>query len=204
MTGPLRAAVIRLGAGTVAGAGAGLVAFLLLFRVAGVPGPLPWGHVLLVAIMSSAILALVHAERHETAVLLIVAVAGLQCALAVGARGRPGWTWTDAVLSTAGSVVLGGALFAASVIWDRLASAGIGPSKSLFLGPLIGGACLAVTPLTRPSASAAEIIPALWMGAFLGMVVGDGVGLGVELADLADSIAAQRRAGRPPATSLMQ
>ena len=71
------------------------------------------------------------------------------------------------------------------LIYDLLAREGYRLGKFLLMGPLLGGVYIAATPVTAiwgitPSESLTKLV----LNCFLGIVIGDGVGLGAEAAEL--------------------
>ena len=72
-----------------------------------------------------------------------------------------------------------------ALIFDRLAERNYRFGKFLLVGPLLGGVYLAATPVAGLGAHGPQaVLRSLLLNTLLGIVIGDGVGLGVELADL--------------------
>ena len=68
---------------------------------------------------------------------------------------------------------------------DQLAHRGIRIGKFLLVGPLLGGLYLGLTPLMDFQTMNALDPAQSWLfNAFLGVVIGDGVGAGFELTEL--------------------
>lgn len=133
-------------------------------------------------------------------------LAGLLALMRSDQRGRAAWLalgfallrlgfahsegWTPAV---AGALQAGGAWLVA-LIFDLLARRGVLFGKFLVLGPLLGGVYLATTPVAVFFlVTGSELMPTLMRQVFLGLLVGDSVGLGVEVADLLVLVRAARR-----------
>jgi hypothetical protein len=85
---------------------------------------------------------------------------------------------------------LAGALFGLGMlvvaeIYDELARSGFRFGKFLVVGPLLGGVALAVAPIGHyEDLIVFDSLRPLLLQLFMGVVVGDGVGLGIELAEL--------------------
>ena len=85
------------------------------------------------------------------------------------------------------SVVVGAGVFLAALIFDRLAALGYSVGKFLLLGPLVGAVYLASTPLAGLSnVLDLDVVTTMWLFTYLGIVIGDGAGFGVEVVDLLD------------------
>jgi MFS family permease len=126
--------------------------------------------------------ALLRAGRPEFA-LAVVGGAGL---IEFGRYWESGTLAAVAILGW--SVATGVGLWICGVLFDQIGRKGVRFGKFLLLGPFIGGVMMAVTPLMALGPAApVDLWRALWFNAFLGIVVGDGVGLGVELAELLPS-----------------
>jgi hypothetical protein len=162
--------LLRFWLGALGGFGAGLIAFRLsVFD----PGHVAF-HVLTLGALTAGVLALMRSGAPGQAAALAAAFALFRFGLVE----RVGW------LSAASGIVIGVGVLLVAWIFDLLAPR-LRFGKFLILGPLLGGLLLAVTPLMEfqrlmPLASTT----ALLQYAFLGVVLGDGVGLGVEIADL--------------------
>ena len=128
-----------------------------------------------VGALAAGILALLRSDRPLQAVGLAAAFALFRLGLVEAV----GW-----VPACAG-IVLATGILVVGLIFDMLARRGVRFGKFLVVGPLIGGLFLAAAPLlefhTLTSVGASHT---LLQYAFLGVVLGDGVGLGVEIADL--------------------
>jgi hypothetical protein len=112
----------------------------------------------------------------------------------VGAFGllQLGQTWSQgpraAVVMVTWSVVVGAGVFLAAMIFDRLAELGYTVGKFLLLGPLVGAVYLASTPLAELSnVLDLDVVTTMWLFTYLGIVIGDGAGFGVEVVDLLDA-----------------
>ena len=88
-------------------------------------------------------------------------------------------------MHAAWSVVLAIGILLIALIWDLLSRRGILIGKFLLSGPLLGGIYLAAAPVTfLQGISPHSVMRSLLLTFFLGIVIGDGVGLGVELVEL--------------------
>jgi hypothetical protein len=82
-------------------------------------------------------------------------------------------------------VALTGGTYLIALIFDLLARRGILFGKFLVVGPLLGGVYLATVPLAVFfKVSGSDLMPYLMRHVFLGLMVGDAVGLGIEVADM--------------------
>ena len=114
-------------------------------------------------------------DRSREAAALAVALAFLRLGFAYSAG------WAPAL---AGALQVGG-LYLVALIFDLLGRRGILFGKFLVLGPLLAGVFLATTPLAFiERISGAEIMPTIMRHVFLGLLIGDTVGFGIEVADL--------------------
>jgi hypothetical protein len=76
-------------------------------------------------------------------------------------------------------------VFIITVLWELMMRRGIHLGKCLLAGPLLGGVYLAAAPVTfLGNISPNTVMQSMVLTFFLGIVIGDGVGLGVELVEL--------------------
>jgi hypothetical protein len=144
----------------------------------------------LLGALTAAMLSLVIKGRGGTAALLIPASALLR--LAFGPDN--GWRTAISALLIAAGVLL------VALVFDRLGRMGVRFGKFLVAGPLLGGVCLAVAPLSQfDSLSVYDSFDPLMIQLLAGIVVGDGAGLGVELATLWHGGRGRRAVRSPPA-----
>lgn len=128
----------------------------------------------------AAILAFVRGGRRAPALFLPVGWAAAQ----FGLSWYSGWPLVLALPLM--SLVVGFGLVLLAEIFDRLAIRGYPVGKFLILGPMTGALYLAATPLMLVRVGSAEqAIAQLWLNFGIGVIVGDGVALGVEIVDLA-------------------
>ena len=121
------------------------------------------------------ILALLRSDRQTQAGALAVAFALLR----LGFAQSEGWT-----VAIAGVMHTGG-VYLIALIFDLLARRGILFGKFLVVGPLLGGLYLATMPLAGFfTVSGSQLMPHLMRHVFIGLLVGDAVGIGVEVADM--------------------
>jgi hypothetical protein len=137
-----------------------------------------------VGALTAGLLALVRISRHGGALLLVV-LFGLA---RYGFAGTSGW------LPGISGFLLGAGLYLVAVIFDLLGRSGLALGKFLLAGPLIGGIYLALTPITDfYTLTSDEVTRTLLLRFLVGLILGDGAGLGVELAELPAAAAAARR-----------
>jgi len=126
-------------------------------------------------------------------------------ALAVGfGLFQLGLVETEGWIVASSGVVMGLGIFLVALIFDLLAREGVVLGKFLLLGPLLGGVYLAATPLAQfHSLTGPDAVRTLMQFALVGVVIGDGAGLGVELVDLVALAAgrARSRHARPPSAN---
>jgi hypothetical protein len=147
------------------------------------PAALPF-QCITVGALTAAMLTLVRISRHGAALLLVVAF-GLA---RYGFAGSVGW------LPGISGFLLAAGIYLVAVIFDLLARGGLVLGKFLLVGPLIGGIYLALTPFTDfYTLTSDDVTRTLMLRFLVGMILGDGAGLGVELADLPAAAAAARR-----------
>lgn len=140
---------------------------------------------LTVGALLAGMLTLIRLSRHGQA-LALVAVYGAFRSLAPYGR------WTHAI----SGLLLGLGVFLAAVIYDELAKYGLRFGKFLIVGPLVGGAYLAVAPITElRDMTVFNAVYLLLFQLALGIVIGEGVGLGVELVELLSGRATRRSSG---------
>jgi hypothetical protein len=165
------AVLLRFGLGVVVVIAAGLAAFRLAIFDSSVPA----FHVVTIGPLLAALLALARSDRIGSA----VGVAALF------ALGRLGFASSEGWAGPLASVALVAGALVTSVLFDALARYGIRFGKFLVLGPLLAGLYVAVTPLAEfGQLVGSELQVTLLRWAFLGVLIGDSTGLGVELADL--------------------
>ena len=163
--------VLRFGFGL----SGGLVLSFLIFRQAIFDPQSPVFQCLTVSVQLAGILALLRSDRLGQATGLAVAFALLRLGFAQSA----GWS-----VAIAGVMHTGG-VFLVALIFDLLARRGILFGKFLVVGPLLGGVYLATMPLAVFfKVTGADLMPYLMRHVFLGLMVGDSVGIGIEVADL--------------------
>jgi hypothetical protein len=100
-----------------------------------------------------------------------------------------GATWHSgpfaALAMAAWSASIGLGLFLVAVCFDLLSQLGIRFGKFLVVGPMLGGLYFAATPLASLVAGQPQgVLRSLWWNAFLGIVIGDGIGVAVEAIEL--------------------
>jgi hypothetical protein len=139
-----------------------------------------------VGILTAGMLAVVRLSRHDLAALLIV-VFGMG---RFGLAGTEGWTFAVSGFLLAAGVYL------AAVIFDLLAREGMAFGKFVILAALLGGINVALLPLVQfHTLTSNDVIRAVLIQLLLGLIIGDGAGFGVEMAELPAAVA--ERARRP-------
>jgi hypothetical protein len=139
----------------------------------------PTSQCVTVGLLAAGILALVRVRRPAAALGLIVANALLQLAVSWKHGAAP------AFFETTWSLLMGGGIFLAAVIYDGLAARNIRFGKFMVLGSMCAGAYFAATPVALLGHGLQHPVGAeLTLNAFLGLIIGDAVGLGMELVEL--------------------
>jgi len=161
----------RFWAGSAAAIGAGYV----VFRVGVFRFDRPEFQCLTVGMLTAGIVTLLRSPRPRLAVVLAAAFALFK----LGLIRTEGW------VPAASGLVLAGGILLSAWIFDLLARRGMPFGKFLVLGPLLGGVFFAVTPLARfHTLTATGSMRVLLYNVLVGLVIGNGVGFGVELAEL--------------------
>lgn len=125
-----------------------------------------------VGTLAAGVFTLIRVSRAGQALVLVTFFALLQGVLA-------GW------LPAFAGLVLGVGALLVGLIFDLLARRGFWFGKFLISGPLLGGVFLAAAPIAEfDTLTAPGAARTLLEHVFVGVLIGDGVGLGVELADL--------------------
>ena len=145
-------------------------------------------HCFTVGALAAALITLMRGSRPGQATGIALGFALVQLGLAEAF----GWTRALAGVSLAVGVLL------VAWIFDNLARRGVLFGKFLIAGPLLGGVYLAIAPLAEfHSLTWTRAIDTFASYAFLGIVIGDGVGLGAEIAELLGLAGSRLRAGGP-------
>lgn len=167
----LFATILRFAFGLSGGIG---LSFLIFRQAIFIPQS-PVFQCLTVSVLLAGILALLRSDRPSQAAALAVAIALLR----LGFAQSQGWT-----VVIAGVMHIGG-VYLIALIFDLLARRGILFGKFLVVGPLLGGVYLATMPLAAfYTVTGSDVMPYLMRHVFLGLLIGDAVGLGIEVADL--------------------
>ena len=180
------AAALRIVSGFAGAAGAGWIA-LDLFRAFGLAGPArisvldpsrPGFQCVTTGLLFAAILAFVRVRKPAVCLLLAVAASAMQFGLYLTSGfprvvTRPLWM-----------AVVAATLILAALVYDALAESGHRFGKFLVVGPLVAGVFFFATPLLLLGGSAREpYLIELLLSGLLGLIVGDGAALGVEIAE---------------------
>ena len=172
-------ALLRFVAGTVASVLSGLAIFRMeTFEPGG-----PWFQCVTAGALVAGVVALMRVERPAQALSLAAAFACVHM----------GYAWTlapgRALAESLWSVVVGGGAFVSAVIFHRLAEEGYRFGKFALLGPLVAGVYLAATMLILVGPRGEDdALGVLVRHVFVGLIIGDAVGLGVELAELLPAV----------------
>jgi len=163
--------MVRFGAGFSGGVIVGLAVFrTLIFRPTH-----PAFECLTVGALAAGILALVRQSRRGQALALALAFFVVHVAFSPVVR----------LGSAAAGLLLGLGLYLVALIFDLLAQRGWRFGKFLLVGPLVGGVFLALAPITEIHVmNVFNASNVLMFRIALGVLIGEGVALGVELADL--------------------
>jgi len=141
---------------------------------------------LTIGTLTAAVIALMRTSRPVQATVLAVAYGLFQLGLARSI----GW-----VAASAGLVVGCGVLLVA-LIFDMLARRGLLFGKFLLTGPLLAGIYVAATPLAEfNQLTTSNALPQIARAVYAALLIGDSVGLGVELVDLGELAAWRPRDG---------
>ena len=159
----------------VSGSVGGVLLGLAVFR-----GRVFWpGHpafeFITVGALVAAILTLVRQSREAQAFAVVLAFSGIRFAFSPGTR-------FGAAVS---GLLLGLGLYLVALIYDLLARAGWRFGKFLLIGPLVGGVFLAAAPISEADRmNVMNAASVLMFRLALGLLIGEGVAAGVELAEL--------------------
>jgi hypothetical protein len=161
--------VSRFGAGSAIGAVGGYLAF----RERVFHPDNPEFHSLTLAALTAAMLTLVRLSCRPQALALAVVYAFFRSSLSES-------RWNAAL----GGLFLALGVFVVAEIFDDLGRRGFRFGKFLFVGPLLGGALIAVGPLLGlHELTIYDAARVLFVQLLIGIVIGDGVGLGIELVE---------------------
>jgi hypothetical protein len=158
-----------------AGIAGGVAVGLGVFRGAALDPRHPAFECLSVGALVSGMLTVARLGHRGQALVLALAFAGVRCAMTPGGR----------LQAAVAGLGLGLGLTLVALVFEGLARAGWRFGKFLIVGPLVGGVFLALAPLTE--AAAMNVYNAgglLLLRLALGVLIGEGVALGVELAEL--------------------
>lgn len=123
----------------------------------------------------AATLALVRTSFRGQAIVLMFGFGGLNLALTAD----PAWS------TVASGILLVPGLFGVALIYDLLSRSGMRFGKFLLVGPLVGGVFLALAPITElDSMNVSNAASVITLRFALGVVIGEGATLGVELAEM--------------------
>lgn len=173
----MRLPVAGLAARTLAGAGGSALAGYLVFGASMFRPDQLGFRCLTIGTLTAAVFALMRTSRHVQAAVLAVAYGLFQLGLARSV----GW------IAASSGLVLGCGVLLVGLIFDLLARRGLLLGKFLITGPLLAGVYVAATPLAEfHDLTTANALPQILRSAYVALLIGDGVGLGVELADLSE------------------
>jgi hypothetical protein len=172
-------------------AGAALAGALAFGKAVAVPGHPPF-QAINAGLLVAGVIASVRASKPGAGLALVSG----WTALHLGATLEAGWP--AVVASPFACLGMGFAAFLAAAVFDDLARRGYVFGKFLIAGPMLAGFWIALTPsflLGRDSHE--RLLAEILRNAFLGLVIGDGAGFGVEAAEW--SLARLRRTAGGPA-----
>lgn len=159
----------------------------------------PRSQCIIIGALAAGVLALFRVGRPVQSVALALAFAIVQLPLSLSS-GLP-----RTLATFAWSLFLGLGICLVAAIYDRMARLGFWFFKFLIIGPLLGGIYLAASPLAGLATGRPETVPGtMWLTGLLGLVIGDGTALGVELVELLPSLRTEIRlpfddpGGAPP------
>lgn len=178
---PELGAALRFGVGALLSVLVGLALFRLdTFE----PGE-PWFQCVTGGALLAGLLTLVRISRAPQAVSLTLAFILVHV----------GYAWTlgvgRAIVETLWSIALGGGLLVSALVFHNLAEKGYRFGKFALLGPLVAGVYLASTLLILLRPELGDPMATLVRHVFVGLVIGDAVGLGIELVELFPSFATE-------------
>ena len=131
-------------------------------------------------LLVAGVFAAVRASRPSTAIALVSGWTALHLGVSLEAG------WPDVVARPGWCLGVGFGICLAAAIFHRLAQRGYAFGKFLIAGPMLAGFWVAATPVSLLGRGVHEgLVTDLLMNAFLGLVIGDGAGLGVEAAEWA-------------------
>ena len=171
-------------------AGAGAAGWLVLdgFDAFGLAGPAnvsvldpsrPGFQCITTGLLFAAILAFVRVGKPAICLLLGVAASAMQFGLHF-ASGFP-----RVVTRPLWMAAIAGALVLAALVYDALAASGHRFGKFLVVGPIVAGIFFFATPLLLLGGHPREpYVAELLLNGLLGLIVGDGAAMGVEIAEL--------------------
>jgi hypothetical protein len=134
-----------------------------------------------VGTLAAGVFALVRVSRSGQALALVLFFALLQRLLG-------GWQ------EAATGAVIGLGTLVVARIFDLLARHGFFFGKFLIAGPLLGGIFLAAAPIAEfHTLTSTGAVRTLMFYTYVGVLIGDGVGLGVEIADIGVTLMARLR-----------
>ena len=147
---------------------------LAIFRTALFQPGHPAFECLTIGALASAIFSLTRQGQRGEALALACAFGGARLLLPPVVR----------LESLIAGLALGLGLFVVGLIFEMLAQGGWRFGKFLLIGPLVGGLFLALAPITEQSAmNVHNAVRLLLFRVALGVLIGEGVALGIEVAD---------------------
>lgn len=144
-----------------------------------VPGRPPF-QAINAGLLVAGVFAAVRASRASTAIALVSGWTALHLGVSLEAG------WPDVIARPGWCLGIGFGICLAAAVFHRLAQRGYAFGKFLIAGPMLAGFWVAATPVSLLGRGVHErLLADLLMNAFLGLVIGDGAGLGVEAAEWA-------------------
>jgi hypothetical protein len=172
----------------LSGLAGSVLAGWVIFRWAVFDPGVPAFHCLTVGALVAGVLAAVRLSLHGVAVILVV-VFGMG---RLGLLGSMGW------LYALSGLVLAAGVYLIALIFDMLGKKGLVFGKFIIVGPLLAGIYLALVPMVEFHLLTSNgVLRVLIVQAAVGLLVGDGAALGIEIAELPSAVS---RKGRIPAS----
>lgn len=157
--------------------GAALAGALAFGKAVAVPGHPPF-LAINAGFLVAGVLASVRASRPAAGLALVSGWTALHLGVSLGAG------WPAVVANPFACLGMGFAAFLAAAVFDDLARRGYVFGKFLITGPMLAGFWIALTPAFLLGRDSEErLLAEILRNAFLGLVIGDGAGFGVEAAE---------------------
>jgi hypothetical protein len=158
-------------------AGAALAGALAFGKAVAVPGHPPF-QAINAGLLVAGVIASVRASKAAAGLALVSGWTALHLGVSLESG------WPAVVASPFACLGMGFAAFLAAAVYDDLARRGYALGKFLITGPMLAGFWIALTPAFLLGREPHErLVAEILRNAFLGLVIGDGAGFGVEAAE---------------------